>query len=242
MNAELAALYQVQQLDTEIARHKQALSCLDSGAELAANIAALQQELAGLRSRQAAAENDNLDTELELKTLQEKRDKFQTQLYSGTVSNPRQLSDLQEEVKMLEREIRKVEDRELELMETLESLRKEIAIRESHLTALRDSLSEVKAAYEETNARLQAELAGLEAARTQATIGITASLLKRYNAIRVRSANLGLVKVISANCPGCHIALPSDTLKALKSGRGLQSCDSCGRMLYQETPETTTEQ
>jgi uncharacterized protein len=242
MNAELSTLYQVQQLDIEIVRRRQALAALDTGAALEAEICALQAELADLAKKREAAENDNLDTELEMKSLQEKRDRFQKQLYSGAVSNPRQLSDLQNEVQMLEREIRKVEDRDLELMETLETLRGEIAAREARQRELQGQLVEVKAAYADAGARLKTELAALEASRAETAQGLTGSLLKRYDQIRVRSANLGLVKIIGKDCPGCHVSLPSDTLKALKSGRGLQSCESCGRILYREEAAAVSEE
>ncbi|NIN97204.1 MAG: hypothetical protein GTO49_19960, partial [Anaerolineae bacterium] len=82
-----------------------------------------ERDLARLREQHRTTEKEATDRDLELKALEEKKARFESQLYGGTVRNPRQLSDLQGEVTMLSREISKVEDRILELMEALESER-----------------------------------------------------------------------------------------------------------------------
>ncbi|MCJ7752657.1 MAG: hypothetical protein MUQ65_16465, partial [Armatimonadetes bacterium] len=140
MNEALGILCKVQETDTEIARRQQALDALDAGTQLEEEIGGLESELAELREKQAATDQENLDSELELKSLQEKKERFQGELYSGAVSNPRQLSDLNQEVEMLGREIRKIEDRMLELMETMESQRTEIATRETRVGELKGEL------------------------------------------------------------------------------------------------------
>jgi hypothetical protein len=236
VNEELANLYRVQELDTEIARRQQALAALDSGAELEQQIAPLRSEIADLRQRQEAAENENLNLELELRTVQQKRDGFQTRLYSGRVSNPRQLSDLQQEVDMLGREIRRVEDRMLELMEMMESQREQIAAQETRLGELEQQLELARARHEEAGGRLRADISELEVSREETAQRVSPVVLRRYEQIRARSANTGVVKVIGGDCPGCHIALPSETLKHLKAGRSGLACENCARLLFWQAP------
>ncbi len=232
MNAELAILYQVQQLDTEIAQLVKALSSLDSGRELEQEIVLLQAELAELRGQQQAAEKENLDRELETRTLQEKRKRFSDQLYSGKVGNPRQLADLQGEVDMLGREARRVEDRMLELMEIMELHRGKITAQEAQLSARQEQLAAVRTRYDEAGTRLRADLSRLEEIRAQTARQISSVVLKRYEQIRVRSGNIGLVKITGAQCPGCRISLPSETLKYVKVGRSGLTCENCGRLLF----------
>jgi predicted nucleic acid-binding Zn-ribbon protein len=234
---ELAILCTVQELDTEIAKRKQALGVLDSGAALEEEISALRSELADLRQQREAAEAENLDLELEGRTLQEKRKRFNDQLYSGKVGNPRQLSDLQGEVEMLGREIRKVEDRMLELMETMESQRTEVASRAARLKEMEERLADTRARYEEASSGLRSEAAEMEAQRKQTAGNVSPVVLKRYEQIRARSGNLGLVKVMGTDCPGCRISLPSETLKHMKVGRSGLTCENCGRLLVWGGPE-----
>jgi predicted nucleic acid-binding Zn-ribbon protein len=232
MSEELVTLHRVQQADTEIARHVEALSELDTGAEISSEMAAIEAELSDLRKKLEEAENENLDRELEAKTLEEKRKRFQDQLYSGSVRNPRQLTDLHQEVEMLGREVRKIEDRVLDLMEAIESLRAEIASREGRLGEATTQLEAVRSEYERKGARLKERVEELQSQRREDAAHVGARLLKRYEQVRGRSGNLGLVRVTGGNCPGCMIDLPQETVKALRAGRAGLTCDSCGRLLF----------
>jgi len=234
---ELAILYQVQQLDIELARRKAALAGLDTGAELKGEIAAAEAELADLQRRHHESERQAREVELETRTLEEKRDKYDTQLNSGAVRNPRQLEDLQKEVAMLRREISKLDDRVLSFMETMEGERAETEAREADLTEKRDRLAAVLASYESEQARLNGEMAALQQERNQTASQVDAHLLRRYEQIRVRGGNVGIVKVTGDVCPGCHLTLASELLKELRTGRVGLTCDNCGRLLYMERPE-----
>lgn len=232
MSHDLAILYEIQKVDTEIAAVKDAMAALDTGVDLESQIAAEAAELASLVERHRGTERESLDHDLELKTLEEKRTKFRTQLYGGTVRNPRQLQDLQEEVGMLDREIGKTEDRMLELMDALESGRTETGERKGRLATMRERLRETQERYNSTTDRLRGEVGALDNRRKELAAQVPAQLLKRYEQIRVRQGNLGLVKVIGTNCPGCRVALPSETVKALKADRGTITCENCGRLLF----------
>lgn len=234
MSGELAILYEVQQADTELARLREALAGLDAGDELAAQAEEAEAELARLREQHRATNNEAADRDLELKSLEEKKAGFEGQLYGGRVQNPRQLSDLQGEVAMLAREIGKVEDRILELMESVEGERSAIEASELRVKELKESLASVRARHETTGSRLQGEIAALEERRKARASEVGSQLLKRYESIRARQTNLGLVRVMGAACPGCRITLPSETVKGLKAGRQDLTCENCGRLLFWE--------
>jgi uncharacterized protein len=237
VSADLAVLYHVQQLDTELARLRAELAALLTGDELTAEIAAAEAERTDLLARHHKSEAEAAAVELETKTLQEKKAKFDAQLYGGTVRNPRQLEDLQNEVGMLAREISKLDDRMLELMEAIEDERAELREREVDLTVKRDRLGSVVANLEADSTRLKAAIAELEAQRKARAAEVDPPLLKRYDQIRVRQGNLGLVKVTDSTCPGCRVSLASELLRALRLGRSGLTCDSCGRLLYIEQSE-----
>lgn len=228
---EMALLYEVQQADLEIARLQAALAGLDSGEELKAEIAAAEEELTALQRQLHAAEAEHHDRELELRSLQEKKARFEKQLYDGSVHNRRQLEDLEKEVAMLKREGDRVELRVIELMLELEPQRTRVAERAAALAEMRDRLLGVVAAFETTSGRLQSEIAELEAQRAGAAARVGAPTRKRYEQIRARQHNLALVKVTAGTCPGCRVALPSERLKAIKAGDAGETCDNCGRML-----------
>lgn len=232
MSEELAILYDVQQADAELSRLRKALVGLDTGDELAAQVEQAQQELVDLRERHRGTEKDSMDSDLELKSLQEKRSKSEGQLYGGTVRNPRQLSDLQGEVKLLSREIGKVEDRILELMEALEAESAGIHGREGELADMQERLAAVRSKHDSAGSRLRREIAELEEKRSAEAARVGPELLKRYERIRERSGNLGLVKVSGTTCPGCQVTLPSELVKRLGASRQALTCENCGRLLF----------
>jgi hypothetical protein len=231
LSEQLAVLYDVQQADLEIARLKAALAGLDTGEELRTEITAAEEELAALRRQLHTTEAEHRDRDLELKTLQEKRERFERQLYSGTVRNPRELGDLQEEVAMLKREGDRVELRVIELMLDLEQQRNQVAEKQAALAGMQERLGEVVAAFQTTAGRLQAEIAEMEAKRGALAAQVGSQTLKRYEQIRARQNNLALVKVTSPTCPACRVSLPSERLKAIKAGEPGETCDNCGRLL-----------
>jgi predicted nucleic acid-binding Zn-ribbon protein len=237
VNGELAILYQVQQLDGELARRKVALAGLDTGAELKAEIAAGEAALTDLQRRHHESERQAREVELETRTLEGKRDRYDAQLNSGAVRNPRQLEDLQKEVAMLRREISKLDDRMLSLMDAMEGERAETEAREADLAGKRDRLTAVLATHESESARLNSEMAALQQERDQTAARVDANLLRRYEQIRARGGNVGIVKVTGDVCPGCHLTLASELLKELRTGRIGLTCDNCGRLLYMERPE-----
>ncbi len=93
------------------------------------------------------------------------------------------------------REKGKVEDRLLELMESLELERSQIGAASAQLKALQERLAAVRAKHETTGARLRQEIADLEAEREARAAGIDRQLLRRYEQIRARQGNLGLVRI-----------------------------------------------
>ena len=231
MSEDLAVLYEVQQADLETARLKAALVSLDNGDALRSSIASAEAELGPLQAQVHATETEHRDRELELKTLQEKKERFERQLYSGTVRNPRELGDLQAEVAMLKREGDRVELRVIELMLELEQQRAQVAEKQAELAALQTELRSVVELFETTGSRLRGEIAELEQRRGGLGARVGAQMLKRYEQIRARQNNLGLVKVTADTCPGCRVAIPTERLKAIKAGVPGETCDNCGRLL-----------
>ena len=238
MSDELAILYQVQQIDSELARFTDELSGLDTGEALQAEIEAAESEMKDLEAQHHSTERESTDCNLELSALEEKKAKFEAQLYGGAVHNPRQLADLQGETQMLSREIRKVEDRVLDLMEAMENQRAELDQGEQGLAEMKRRLAELRDSHEKASHRLRGEIAELESRRKGLASQVSPTLLKRYEQIRARQGNVGLVRVADGNCPGCRISFPSETLKRLKAGGSIQTCENCGRLLYFDRSES----
>src|SRR3989442_12357173 len=119
MNATLSALYALQQVDSSLALAMRQYQALDPGrAEQAAAETARTMYDRMLRTLHET-EGDLKDSELELQTVEKKKKDFETKLYSGKVSNPKELQSMQEEIEALGRQRGRLDDRILTLMAQL---------------------------------------------------------------------------------------------------------------------------
>lgn len=241
MASDLATLYEVQQVDTRIQALEREREALDSGAELRGQAEALRGQVTAARDELRAIENDLRDTELQIKTREAKKRDFEDKMYSGRVRNPKELDDMQREVGMLGNQVDKLEDKGLSLMEDAEQRRAALAEREAELKRQEAQLAQVESHYQAESARIANEIAQLQAQRAALTPSVPKDLLRRYDELRAKRGNLGIVKLTSGVCPGCRIAISLDTMRQLKRGDKPVSCESCGRMLYWEEAEPARE-
>jgi predicted nucleic acid-binding Zn-ribbon protein len=183
-----------------------------------------QQRLDELKSRQS-------DEEATVEDIRAKADSVDKKLYSGTVTNAKELGDLHADFKMLNNQASQAEDK---LLTTLV----EIDEAEAELTAARSAFTEVNSRWEEEQSRLRAEkaevepeISRLESERSEAAAGLDARALSLYNLLRERRGGTAVAKVERGMCGGCRISLPSAALTKARSSNDLTQCVSCERIL-----------
>ncbi len=171
------------------------------------------------------------DQELEMKSVTGKIGTVEKRLYSGTVRNPKELANLEEELNYLRRRKNALED---ELLETM------VAVDESQaeLKKRRQCLTEVEAEWEASQVALTAERAALKAqleqlkseqAELRAEIG--EKELSLYQQLRRKKGGRGVALLKGGVCQGCGMALPTSKAQQVRQGDTLVFC-SCGRILY----------
>lgn len=228
--SQVDLLYQLQQTDDAIREGKKRL----------AEVVRLQtesKELIEAQGRARAAETElqkwrtrHNDLNLELSSLNGKAKRSEDRLYSGTVTNPKELSDLQQELDSLGRRRESLEDELLEAMIMLEEVQGE----DSQASA---SQERIQAKWELDQASLDAEkteliqrLGQLNAERVQQVSIIEAGSLTSYENASRRSGALAVVPLENGRCLGCLVKVPANQARMAESGK-LVNCDNCGRIL-----------
>ncbi len=229
--SQVQHLYRLQQYDSEIAQKKRRLS----------EVIGLQRETAELlaaRNRCTAADAEaakwttiQTDLNLELGGVNSKAKRSNQRLYSGQVTNPKELEDLQNEVEALGRRRSALEDELLDAMIMLEDAQEEAA-------SAQKELGEIEAAWERSQSSLQAEqnelaidLHGLISTRDQQAARIDPEALAVYDSIRARKNGVAVVGLVNNSCMGCHVGVSAN--KALQAERGERvTCTGCGRILF----------
>ena len=232
--ATLLRLLDLQTEDSAILRLEQRRASLPEAARLAevrANLAELEAdlEIATKKNDEIVREQNRLEGEIEL--LDQKIAKEEQRLFSGGVSNPKELGALQAEVESLKRKKSGLEDELLEVMEqreqagaTLTNVRTE----RDATAAEADSLGRTVAGL---TTDIEAELDDHRARRETVVPDIPADLLALYDRIRAARVGVGAAILEGGTCQGCHTKIPQREYERIRAEGGLQRCDNCRRIL-----------
>lgn len=214
---------------------------LDTGQHRVSEITASLGETEVLRqARQAvkAAEDTHRswltlvrDLELEIEGLSARISASENRLYSGSVTNPKELSDMQEELASLRRRCADLEDELLEAMVHSEDA-------EAELKTCRQTLVDIEAQWHSNQKALTDELSELETRlesarqeREQLRPDIDADDLALYDKLRARHGAVTVTTLRDGVCGFCAVAPSSTKLGRIRSGRELLQCSNCGRIL-----------
>ncbi|MEO9223508.1 MAG: C4-type zinc ribbon domain-containing protein [Acidimicrobiales bacterium] len=234
--SDLERLLEVQGHDTHADQLRHRRETLPERAALAdaeRAHAALTTELAAVESARDALARDQKRTEDEIATFDERVTKADRRLYGGTVSNPRELRALQDDIAALKRRRSQLEDAVLELMEQIEPLQsrvEELRFRVDESEAAMTAASDALVAAE---AEVEAELEAVVAARKAAVDGVAAALVEEYEKLRKQSGGVAIARLSRDRCEGCHLTLSAveyDRIRHLPADE-LAHCEECGRML-----------
>ncbi len=228
----LTALYAVQEIDTLIVRARRSQAGLDNGTE--ASAAAEAANAASKQKRDALHKlaGDLKDSELKLETVETKRKSYRQKLYQGTVTNARELANIEKEIDALGRQQSDLDGRILALMEEVEQAQAASSVAEAQAHTAEGHRTEVLAAYRSRHDALALELTSLGQQREAAAARAEdAAALKRYDAIRGKSAGVGIAKIEGDTCGGCRMKLSSALIKTVKELAQIQTCENCGRLL-----------
>lgn len=232
----LRALLELQELDLHVDQLRHRRDTLPERAAIAAEeaaIAALDQEAAPLRTQIEELRRRQARLEDDIAALEARQSSENDRLYSGTVTSPKELQAIQEEIDGLKRRQRQVEDDELELMEALEAPDAALAGIEAARTERRAAVAALAARLGSAEAEVDAELSGLVAERERLAAGIPPNLLATYERLRARLGGVGAARLEGAMCSGCHLSLPAIELDAVRHAPpdAVVTHEECGRIL-----------
>jgi len=232
----LEQLLVVQEHDTTADQLHHRRANLPERAELTAReatTAELDRRLAEVSARRDELTRSQKRLEDEVASLEAKAVEVDKRLYSGTITAPRELQALQDELASLKRRQSQLEDQDLEVMveaepvdAELEQLRAEREAAERDLARLR---SEVEAAEADIVARLAEEVE----ARAAAVVSVPPDLLAHYDDLRKRYKGVVAAPLVGSTCGNCRLTLPAtevDRIKKLPPDT-LVHCEECGRIL-----------
>lgn len=232
--SKVSELHVLQEIDLELDGERAELAEVEAQFGETEELVALRAEVEEKHQGLADIRKRLKDAEWQVQEVAEKVEPLDKKLYGGTVRNPKELADIQEDVNALMARKRKLEDSELEVMAELEEA-------ENHIRSSRSDLNGAESAWQAEQTRLQErkdtlekQIAEAEKHREEQVRRIDSGSLKLYEELRVKHQGRAVAKVERGMCQGCRISLPMGLLQKARSGGGetIVHCTSCERILY----------
>lgn len=231
MESQATLLYRLQTIDLKIAKMRGRLKAIDAllGSDETVARATKEREAAeqALKPFQTRAR----DLELEIKSVVAKAQATDADLYSGRITNPKALQELQEEIAALKRRQGQLEDDLLETMVEIETHQSALSDADSALQDARTALATTQGELVDERERLEDELAEAEASRAAASGVIEPGSLETYEKLRPRMRGMVVAPLQNEGCVVCGVGQTSMVVNQVRSGNKLVTCGSCGRIL-----------
>jgi predicted nucleic acid-binding Zn-ribbon protein len=227
-----ATLFQLQQIDLELDRLTNEHQAIRAALQGDAKLRKLRSDYEIAREAWQSSLQTQKDVEWTLEDLNKRLEQQEQRLYNGSVTNPKELQSLQQEVQRLRAQQNRQEERLLEVIDTTESLQ-EIAQQKQA------GLQEAEGAWQEefTNLiargeQIEQQQRQLREKREQLLVNLNVDLVKRYETMRRTKQGRAVSKVEQNSCQWCRVILTPSELQHVRISTELQTCTNCGRILY----------
>lgn len=193
----------------------------------------LTRDLTHAREELHRLEAEQRDLELDAESKRAKIAADENKLYSGRVTNPKELEAISEEVRQEKQQLGVVEDRLLELLDAGETLGSQIADLERDLARATDAWGQAQTRAQSRAQELQQSIDDLESERGALLGQVEAPTRLTYENLRKQKGGMAIATVLQRTCQACRVSSLTPAMEQrARIGAELITCPSCGRILY----------
>ena len=235
MHSDIQKLIDLQQVDSRIAALKAEVAALPAEVrEIEAKLAGSKSRVESVQAAMKADENARRKFESEIQDQQQKISKYRDQ--SLAVKTNQEYKALLSEIEQAEAEIRKREDKILEIMVAADTRKEELKQAEIALKADTVANEKEKEHARQQTAEDEKELAELDSQRKGLRVQIDENTLRHYDRVfKLRHSALSAVHE-DQMCSVCRVILRPQVFQDVMRGEETMTCDSCQRILYYVPP------
>jgi len=230
--SQVFLLYRLQQIDLQLDQAKSRLTQLETLLEDNADLLQAQDDYNRQEAIVKELERKIRLIEHDVQQQNIKIEQSESALYGGRIKNPKELKDLEDEVKSLKKFLQVLEDRQLEVMIHLEEETKTLQDLQGVLNQVKQDVFQRTSRYLGEKTDLEKEIQRLENERAIAIASIELSYYERYQVIRTNKQGIAVSRVQDRCCSACGTTLTGGLIQESRSPNHLAFCPSCGRILY----------
>jgi uncharacterized protein len=230
MNADLERLIQLEKVDREIARLSAEVAALPKRvAEIEHQLSDAKAKVEQARTAIKSQEQKRRSLESDIQSHQQRIAKFRDQ--SLDVKTNEQYRALMHEIEFTQAEIRKAEDKILEIMEGAELFDRQVKASEGALKTQSAQVEKEKEDAHALTAKDEASLKELQTERSRLRSGVAGDLLELYDRV-LKARKTALAEAREQRCTACFVLMRPQKWNEVKAGGEVMTCDSCGRILF----------
>ncbi len=238
MGATLDALQSLREIELQIADIRRQLAAKERSVarqaeKLRTADEALETARAGLRHTQVAADAADLDVKARDAAVNKLRDNL------NTVRTNKEYAAILSQLNNEKADRSRAETKTLELMQEVESRRKQATDCEAVVQEETRRLGTLKSQLSQAQESFRARLEALEREREDAAGRIDGKIIEHFNRVSERYEGEAMARVVQVHprrmeyiCEGCNMSVTVERANALMTKDEVQTCGSCGRILY----------
>ena len=230
MLQDLALALRLQALDRKIVALESEIATLPKHiAEIERRLDSHTRRLEVDRAALTGNQRDRKKLEGDIQVHQQKISKLRDQTLQAKTNE--QYKAFQNEIGYAEGEVRKAEDKILDLMEQSEPLEKNVKAAETDLKREQQHVEAEKKRANERTAADQRELGDRRSERKSIVDEMEPKFYLDYERIRKKTKNSPIADATEGRCDACQIALRPQFFQDLRRQDKIMFCESCGRIL-----------
>ena len=240
MPPELKLVIRLQDIDSRLAELRREISFLPKHiAEIAKKLVSHERRLEADRAALAANQKERKKCEGDIQVQEQKISKLKDQMLQAKTND--QYRAFQHEIEFCEKEIRRAEDRILELMGESEPLDKNVKTADAALKVEKQQVEAEKQQARERTAVDQKAVAELQAERAGIVGQINAGLVRQYERISKTRNGIALAEAVDGRCTACYMTMRPQYYLDLKRADKILQCENCQRILFYNPPVAVEE-
>ena len=235
MLPDLKLVIRLQEIDNRLAELTREIAALPVHIkEIEKKLTSHERKLEVDRAALAANQKERKNCDVNIQTQEQKISKLKDQMLGAKTNE--QYRAFQNEIDFCQKEIRKSEDRILELMTESEPLDKNVKAAEAALKGEKAQVEAEKQQARERTAVDQKAAQELQTERAAIVKDITSSTYQRYERVRKGRRGVAVAEAVEGRCSACNMVIRLQFFQDLKKGDQIMSCESCTRILYYNPP------
>jgi hypothetical protein len=235
MLPDLKLVIRLQEIDNRLAELTREISYLPKHiAEIEKKLVAHERKLEADRGALSANVKERKKCEADIQVQDQKASKLKDQMLQAKTNEVYRA--FQNEIEFCQKEVRKLEDRILELMSESEPLERNVKTAEAALKAEKAQVEAEKSKARERTAVDESAAAALRKERAEVADSTAPAVRQLYERIRKGRRGLAVAEAVEGRCTACNLALRPQLSQDLKKGEQIVACESCQRILYYNPP------